>query len=463
MDTRIGRQTPTVSVILPYNSTKGQEAVELYNATEKTMLEWQELLVYDIMAANDQGLWIHQKFGYAVPRRNGKSEMILARCLWGLKHGEKILYTAHRTTTSHSVWERLKKLCEKSDLVVESSYRAFGKEHLYCEGDGIIEFRTRTSTGGLGEGYDLLIIDEAQEYTPEQDTALKYVVSDSLNPQTIMLGTPPTTISAGTVFPKFRKRVLSGDSYESGWAEWSVPDMSDPHDVDLWYETNPSLGAVLKERTIRSEIGDDDIDFNIQRLGLWLKYNQKSAISKNEWEALEEEKLPDLSGQLFVGIKFGHDGNNVSLSIATRTKDEKIFVETYSCRPIKAGVAWMLDFISKADIRKVAIDGKNGTGLMEDAMKKAKLKKPVIPTVAQVIKANAEFEQAIAQATLVHMKQSAVTQIVSNCEKRTIGSGGGFGYQSILEGADVSILDSMILALWICGETKEKKKQHTSY
>lgn len=463
MDTRIGRQSPTVSVILPYNSTKGPEAVELYNATERNMLEWQESQTYDIMATNDKGLWIHQKYGYSIPRRNGKSEMVLARCLWGLKNGEKILYTAHRASTSHSVWERLRRLCEKSDIKIESSFRAFGKEHLYCEGGGVIEFRTRTSTGGLGEGYDLLIIDEAQEYTPEQETALKYVVTDSLNPQTIMLGTPPTAISAGTVFPKFRKRVLSGDSYESGWAEWSVPEMSDPHDVDLWYETNPSLGTVLKERTIRSEIGDDNTDFNIQRLGLWLKYNQKSAISKNEWEALQTETLPKLTGQLFVGIKFGHDGQNVSLSIASKTKDDKIFVETYSCRPIKAGVSWMLDFIAKADVRKVAIDGKNGVGIMEDAMKKAKLGKPVIPTVAQIIKANAEFEQALSQATLVHMQQSAVTQIVSNCEKRAIGSGGGFGYQSILDGADISILDSMILALWICGETKEKKKQNVAY
>lgn len=463
MDTRIGRQSPTVSVILPYNATKGPEAVELYNGTERTVLEWQEALTYDIMAVNDEGYWTHQKFGYSVPRRNGKSEMVLMRCLWGLKHGERILYTAHRASTSHAVWERLGRLCEKADINVVSSFRAFGKEHLYCENGGVIEFRTRTSTGGLGEGFDLLIIDEAQEYTPEQETALKYVVTDSPNPQTIMLGTPPTAISAGTVFPKYRKAVLQGGAYESGWAEWSVPEMSNAHDVDLWYETNPSLGTVLKERTIRSEIGEDNTDFNIQRLGLWLKYNQKSAISRNEWEALNVESLPELTGQLFVGIKFGHDGNNVSLSIAAKTKDGKTFVEAYGCRPIKAGIAWIINFIDKADVRKVAVDGKNGIGLLEDAMKKAKLGKPETPTVAQIIKANAEFEQALGQASLVHMEQSAVTQIVSNCEKRAIGSGGGFGYQSILDGADVSILDSIILAHWICGETKEKRKQKIAY
>lgn len=463
MDARQGRQSPTVSVILPYTDTKGAEAISLYNASEKSMLEWQEALTYDIMAVNEEGFWTHQKFGYSVPRRNGKSEMALARCIWGLKNEERILYTAHRASTSHSIWERLSRLCAKCDIKIVSSFRAFGKEHLYTANGGVIEFRTRTSTGGLGEGYDVLIIDEAQEYTPEQETALKYVVTDSPNPQTIMFGTPPTAISAGTVFPKYRKNVLRGDSFESGWAEWSVPEMSDPHDTDLWYETNPSLGTILKERTIRSEIGEDITDFNIQRLGLWLKYNQRSAISKNEWKALQVDSLPKMTGQLYVGVKFGVDGTNVALSIAVKTTDGKIFIETYGCRPVRAGIAWILDFIGKADIRKVAVDGKNGTGLLEDGMKRAKLGKPKIPTVAEVIKANSEFEQALSMATLVHMDQSAVTQIVSNCEKRTIGSGGGFGYRSILEGADIAILDSIILAHWLCVENKEKKKQNIVY
>lgn len=460
---RVGRQSPTVSVILPYSDTKGPEAIELYNATEKTALEWQEALCYDIMAVNDEGLWIHQKFGYAVPRRNGKSENILMRCLWGLKNGERILYTAHRATTSHAVWERLGRLCEKSNISVLSSFRAFGKEHLYCENDAVIEFRTRTSTGGLGEGYDLLIIDEAQEYTPEQETSLKYVVSDSLNPQTIMLGTPPTAISAGTVFQKYREKVLQGGAFESGWAEWSVEEMTDPNNVDAWYETNPSLGTVLKERTIRSEIGDDDIDFNIQRLGLWIKYNQKSAISKNEWEALEVDTLPDLKGQLFVGIKFGVDGNNIALSIASKTKDDKIFLEAFACKPVSAGMHWILNFVEKADVYKVAVDGKSGTGILDDAMKQAKIRRPVIASVPEIIKANSLFEQALSAASIVHMKQSAAEQVITNCEKRAIGSGGGFGYKSQLEGADIAILDSMILAHWICSETKAKKKQNISY
>ena len=49
-----GRQTPTQSLVLPYDRTHGQEAVELYNSTGRTAQEWQELLLCDMMAENNE-------------------------------------------------------------------------------------------------------------------------------------------------------------------------------------------------------------------------------------------------------------------------------------------------------------------------------------------------------------------------------------------------------------------------
>ena len=461
MDTRTGNQSPTVSVILPYTKTHGMEAVELYNTTERTAYPWQEALTYDMMAVDDDGLWVHQKFGYAIPRRNGKSEVVIMRILYGLKHGEKMLYTAHRITTSHSIWERVDRACEKAGIAKESTVRALGMEHVFVEGGGRIEFRTRTSTGGLGEGYDTLIIDEAQEYTPDQETALKYVVTDAMNPQTIMLGTPPTAISAGTVFPKYREAVTQGSGYESGWAEWSVEDMTDPRDVDAWYDTNPSLGYKLTERNIRAELGkdEDEVDFNIQRLGLWLKYNQKSAISQKEWDDLEVKNLPSLTGPLFAGVKFGHDTSNVSLAIAVKTEEGKTFVECIDCQPSRNGVAWLLSFLRSPGIKQVAVDGDSGKGILAEAMKQLSMKKPVFITSSDFIMANSMFEQALEAQAIVHMDQPSLRQVVSNTEKRHIGSNGGFGYKSQLSGADVSLLDSVILANWLCAEYKEEEPQ----
>ena len=63
MEKRIGRQTPTVSRVLPYTDSHGAEAAELYNRTKKTVLEWQERLIEDIMAVSDEGLWTQSRSG----------------------------------------------------------------------------------------------------------------------------------------------------------------------------------------------------------------------------------------------------------------------------------------------------------------------------------------------------------------------------------------------------------------
>lgn len=460
---RLGRQTPTQSVTLPYTETLGQEAADLYAMTGNDLLEWQQLLQCDIMAVNEEGLWVHQKYGYSIPRRNGKSENVLARCLWGLRHGERVLYTAHRATTSHAVWERLERMCGKANINIASSFKAFGKEHLYTDNGGVVEFRTRTSSGGLGEGYDVLIIDEAQEYTEAQETSLKYIVSDSDNPQTIMLGTPPTVISAGTVFMKFRETVLAGHGFDSGWAEWSVKKQMPVDDVDSWYEANPSLGVILTERKIRAEITNDDIDFNIQRLGLWLQYNQKSAISETEWMALKAKEIPVLKGKLFVGVKYSHDGENVAMSVAVKTTEGKVFVETIDCRPIRAGNSWIIQYLLSMDYESVVVDGANGQTVLYEEMKDARLKAPELPTVKSIITANALFEQGLNAGIITHMNQPSLTQSVSNCQKRNIGSNGGFGYQSTSDTIEIALLDSIILAYWKCAMSKEKKKQQARY
>lgn len=465
MEVRYGRQTPTQSLILSYTTTEGQEAIDLYNSTGRTAQPWQELMLFDIMATNEEGLYVHTKFGYSVPRRNGKNEIAAMRELYGLQKGEHILHTAHRTTTTHAAWERLLFLLEKAHIEVESTFKAFGKEHIYLENGGRIEFRTRTSKGGLGEGFDLLIIDEAQEYQDDQETALKYVVSDSRNPQTLFCGTPPTAVSSGTVFQKLRTAALSGSTVNTGWAEWSVEEMSDVHDKELWYETNPSMGTILTERKINDEIGTDAVDFNIQRLGLWLRYNQKSAISETEWKQMCVQTLPKLKGRLFVGIKYGKSGENAALSVAVSTEEWHIFVESVDCVPMRSGNGWILDFLTEADPQKVVVDGANGQQLLGDAMKERGIKPaPEFPTVAQVITANSMFEQAIFSQSIRHADQPSLTQVISNCEKRAIGTNGGFGYRATKQGAETALLDSVILAFWARATTKDKKKkQKVSY
>lgn len=464
MEARIGRQTPTTSVVLPYEETYGEEAIKLYESTKRKAQEWQKLMIYDIMGRNSDNQWTHSKFGYAVPRRNGKNEIVAIRELWGLKKGEHILHTAHRTTTSRSSWERLKQLLDDAKIDHKDS-GALGQEVIRVKSTGgVIHFRTRTSKGGLGEGFDLMIIDEAQEYTDDQETSLKYVVSASPDPQTLFMGTPPTTESSGTVFMHMRDAILGGKMEDTGWAEWSVEEVHKQTDVDAWYECNPSLGTILKERAIKAEIGPNELDFNIQRLGYWIRYNLKSAVSRAEWDELKCDKLPELRSKIFVGVKYSKT-DTVAVSIAIRTTDNRIFVEAIDCRPFRAGTDWIVAFLKRIDYKCVVIDGQAGQQILKDAMKDVHMYQATLPKVAEVVKANATFEERLASKELCHMGQPSLICSVTNCEKRAIGSNGGFGYRSINESFDIALMDSMILAQWICGQKTKRTttRQKISY
>lgn len=460
--------------------TLGTAAIKLYASTGQQLMIWQQRQIKAIMAVDTKKQWKHMNYCIGLSRRNGKGEVLAAREMYGLVVlKEKICHTAHRTTTSHDAFNRLYTLLKKAGYkehtrkrkeMPERSFYAskqYGLEHIEIYGGGIIDFRTRTNNGGLGEGFDLLVIDEAQEYTTKQESALLYTVSASKNPQIIMVGTPPTVISGGDVFVRIRDAVLNKRAPETGWAEWSVPEMVEAdklNDPLLWKRYNPSYGQLLKERNIRNELSGDVLDFNIQRLGFWCSFNQKSEISEADWNELKLEKFPELSDKRYIGIKYGVDGVNVAMSIASKTKDGHIFVESIACESIRAGNGWIFEYLYNPKISKIAIDGASGQKLLSDQMKANGIKKsPILPKVGEIIAANAMFEQALFSKDIVHMGQEPLKNVVTNCSKRLIGSQGGFGYKSLVDTYDISIMDSMILAFWLCATSKEKTKQSISY
>lgn len=473
---RIGNVDPSyTNVTKPLNSL-GTEATDLYASTGQKLMDWQARQVEAILDRTDDGLWKYIRYCMTISRRNGKGEVLAAREFEGIVNlGEKICHTAHRTTTSHDAFERLFDLLKKAGYEEvtrkgkkenpEKSFYAskqYGLEHIEVTNGGVIDFRTRTNNGGLGEGFDLLVIDEAQEYTSKQESALIYTVTASNNPQTILTGTPPTATSGGDVFARIRETIMKGTAEDTGWAEWSIDEQtSDVTNVDLWYKYNPSLGIRLTERNIRSELSVGEVDFNIQRLGLWLQYTQKSEITRAEWDALRCEELPKLDERYYIGIKYGRDGANVAASIAAKTESGKVFVETLDCCSIRQGNGWILEYLHNPKVAGVAIDGASGQQILADTMEKYNFQKPTLPKVAEIITANAMFEQAVALRMITHAGQPSLADSVSHCEKRAIGSAGGFGFKSISDDYDISIMESAILAHWLAATAEEPQEEQT--
>ena len=480
---KVDNQNPSFTNVVLDRKTKslGTKAVRLYASTGQDLMIWQQRQIRGIMQTDSKGQWKHMNYCIGLSRRNGKGEVLAAREMFGLiELKEKICHTAHRTTTSHDAFNRLYTLLKKAGYqehskkkkeMPERSFYAskqYGLEHIEISGGGIIDFRTRTDNGGLGEGFDLLVIDEAQEYTSKQESALLYTVSASKNPQIIMVGTPPTATSHGDVFVRIREAVLANMAPETGWAEWSISELIEGeklNDPELWRRYNPSYGKLLNERKIRNELTGNDLDFCIQRLGFWCSFNQKSEFSEQDWNALLINKFPELSEKRYIGIKYGKDGVNVAMSIASKTKDGHIFVESIACESVRAGNGWIFEYLYNPKIAKIAIDGASGQKILSDQMREHGIKKPpILPKVGEIISANAMFEQAVCSKEIVHMGQESLKNVVTNCGKRLIGSQGGFGYKSLVATQDIAIMDSMILAFWLCATTKEMKpKQAISY
>lgn len=474
---RTGRQSPTFTNVKTGDATKGKQAIDQYNQSGQTLMKWQASQIDAIMTTTPDGLWKYMQYGLCISRRNGKGEILATRELDGLiELNEKICHTAHRTTTSHDAFVRLYTLLKKKgyeehsrkkEEMPERSFYAskqYGLEHIEVYGGGTIDFRTRTNNGGLGEGFDLLVIDEAQEYTSKQESALIYTVSASKNPQTILVGTPPTATSGGDVFERMRKNVISGTTIDVGWAEWSIDKLTEEiNNPELWYEYNPSLGLMLTERNIRGELTVGAVDFNIQRLGLWLTYTQKSAISAADWQALQVDQCPVLKPERYFGVKYSRDGQTVALSVAAKTEDGKIFVEAIDCRPARTGNGWLLEYMHNKNNAGVVIDGASGQTVLTAEMVKAGFKAPVLPAVKDVIASASMFEQLIDAGKLVHMDQPGLADVISNCDHRAIGSGGGYGYKSLSDKYDITIMESAVLAIWLCSTAKIKAAQNISY
>lgn len=76
---RIGRQDPTFCYVRPYLETEGQDAIDLYELSGRKVFPWQQSMIFDILAIDENGKWVHSKFGYEVPRRNGKGEILIIR------------------------------------------------------------------------------------------------------------------------------------------------------------------------------------------------------------------------------------------------------------------------------------------------------------------------------------------------------------------------------------------------
>lgn len=482
MSKRYGNQKPRLDYFRNGDIWLADKTIQLLEHYGIKLLPWEKAILYRWMAVeldeNGKWVWVNSQCGLLVPRQNGKTELFIARIIGGtIFLGEALIYTAHSDKTVDETKRRVLRFFydaeqEIRDMLTEE----FDKEpksfdYIELRNRGRAVFRTRTRTGGLGTTNDTLLNDESQEETDAQQEALMPTISagKNQNQQTIRAGTPPSGGGNGTVFLRIRKNVIDRKDVATCWQEWSVENITDPHDEDAWYETNPSLGYHLMLAAVKNEAKDMAVDsFNKMRLGWVAGVESMRAITDEQWSPLATKsvQLPDYPNIVYA-IKFAPDGSAVSLAVGVIMPDAKVHVEIIERKPMSAGtswiVIWLLDGARWRKANKVIIDGAAGTQLLVEELVRSnpKLSKRILtPNAREAGAAYADFYSGIENAQLTHFDQPALNVSIRTVKKRSIGKDGMYGYASM--NPDIQSDPTEAAALAYYGARRFKKDRTAS-
>lgn len=449
----MGSQVPSVRIAPEYQDSDGPDGIRILRAGGTKQDPWQDDVLCDWMARDENGRWAATSCGGSVPRQNGKTLLVQDRMETGmLLLNENIIYTAHLQKTATETFEEMRDFFEgpKMRRHVAEIKTALGREQIILKSGARVKFLARTRNGGRGQHGDLLIFDEAQELDETQQGSFLPAISASLNPQTIYVGTPPGPDCTGTVFRNLRQRALDGESEHTAWFEFSVPEVGDVKDPARWAAANPALGRRIQISTVAGEAEQMEPDtFARERLGWWSPIAAEKieyAIDKKAWEDCASEEIKP-EGKTAYGVKFSADGSAVCVCGAVLPKDDPARISLLFLEPTGRGLAWLSAWLNERVGKAccVVIDGRNGVDVLVERISDCwRAKNSVIrPGARDVVAAAGILINAVNEGGLSwYRPQTALNESAITSVKRPLAGGFTFGGENSLP------VEACALALW---------------
>lgn len=434
-----------------------------------------------MLARNEDGSPAASTIGISKPRQNGKSYAARYYAVYmAVFEHRDVLYSAHHSSTTKKMFMALCDLFESPERFpdfandIKSISHARGYEGFYFKDwkdergilhkGGCIEFATRTNSGARGGTFSVIVIDEAQELTADQQEGMLPTVSASsdaqdvaLMPQQIYIGTPPAPTCNGTVFRQMHDSAHSTDDPSIWWLEWAIetddivkaiPNRNKA--LELAYKTNPAMGYRIAEKTVDNEFETMRLDgFARERLGWWtpvVEHKIEYAIPTDLWDSCRSEE-PKPEGKTAYGIKFSADGSTVALCGAVIPESGSARISLIEMRPTGRGISWLADWLNERYKKAscVVIDGRNGVDVLVERIADTwKMKGSVIrPTSKDVIAAVGTLTNSLNERSVTwYYQQEALRDSAITSTKRAISGGWGFG------GDNSAPIEAASLALW---------------
>lgn len=469
----VGVQTPRICSFPDYESSTGEEAIELCAMAGLYLDEGQQFVLVNSLGETADGRWAAFEVGVNEPRQNGKGGMEEARELTGLfLTGEQLLiHSAHQFDTSMEAFLRMDAIlegCPDLSRRVRTVSRSHGSEGFTLFTGQRLRYRTRTKGGGRGFTGDLLVLDEAMVLPDAFMGALLPTLSARSitgNPQVWYAGSAVDQMvhEHGLAFARIRSRGIKGDP-SLAYFEWSVgnpdpdderpftPDRVTPQfaaDPAAWAQANPGLGIRISVDHIEKERAAlAPREFAVERLGVgdWpaIDGSGDSPISVEDWDALADDasRLVDPVGLAFDVTP---DRSSASIAAAGARIDGKGHVEVVDQR---AGTGWVVarltELMAAHDVKALVCDGVGPAASLVPELEAAGFE-VLLVSAREHANACGLIYDAVDQKTLRHLGDGRLSAAIRGASKRPLGDAWAWSRKG---GTDISPLVASTLALW---------------
>lgn len=472
--TLTGRQEPHHLSMFTGNTSLGEKVIELKRRLGAPSMPWQRDAQLAICSRNESGGWTHPTCCLLCTRQNGKSEILIDRCLYGLfKLGEAIVYTAQRWKTARDAWRRMMSLIRSkswlSKHVVKSTCSA-GEGIIELASGATINFGVRSNDAFRGiTDVDLLIFDEAYNLTEGEVSAMSFIQMAADNPQRIYASSAVNQDQHpnGHVLAAVRARGLAGEP-RLYFAEWMAPGecdidccemcalagVMDREDPATWAYANPSYGVIQTAEKIldikanlSTEAGRKAFDVEALGRGDWPVEDAElqPVINPEVWGAMRQAN-PPVHGSIALAVDMTADQRWVTIAAATWTEDDRVRLEIgYHQAPSGTVVAKLLQLINRWDPCVLVINGTSPAKSLVPELANAGIE-PELTSSSQMTEACAGFYTAAVNHGLSHADDPRLNDALAGAEKKEFSGGAwGWDYRSNVV---LSPLQAATLAFW---------------
>lgn len=478
-----GRRTPEHLSVFDGDDRLGHNALTLAGRIGTPPMPWQIDNLLALLRVDEHGMWTHPDACIICPRQNGKSEILLLLCLYGLfVRGENIVFSTQQWKTARKLALRFSEMVKaRPDLK-----RRLARPPTLSQGQSIVSttagneliFCTRSGDTGKGlDKVDRVIYDEAYNLTEAEMTGPTLAQMAAPNPSTIY--------TSSAVFNEIHQngQVLAGlrrnglrEVKGLYFAEYMAPEpprgsseaerrriREDPVTARL---ANPSFGVIQTDAKVQKALlglggtATGRRSFEVDVLG-WGDWPVDADVIESEIPAETWNDMGNLDAVLAgprVLVLSRED--TWAIVAAQRTTAGKIHVEAgfAADAPAEQVVRRLVEVYTAWNPAALVVS--RGAAAEVLPQLEALGIEATVPTRTDEAQACGGFLSDALSGALSHSKQAGMADAVANAVRKELPSG-GFVWE-VVDGASHAQLMGATLARWALLKFGKPLKRRTS-